>query len=192
MAYSCKHPANDKPTKSTDSLIFTLANGRQISVGTLSDTSLIARHRCKFRHRWDALRQFLALNNLDSLPIGTINILPDGEEYAIISDYVPRNHDSCRFEAHSKYIDFQYIISGAETMGVTSLDCLDADSATEYIPEADIQFFPYDNVKARYATATPDTYHTFFPSEPHRPSINLNASERVRKLVVKILYTDRP
>lgn len=40
---------------------------------------------------------------------------------AVVSEYNTRNLDDCKLEAHYKYIDVQYMISGNERMGITTL-----------------------------------------------------------------------
>ena len=61
----------------------------------------------------------------------------------------------------TKYIDFQYLISGKEKMGgVTTLDKV--VPICEYDEEKDIVFFKPD-ASAIYEVATPDLFYVFLP-----------------------------
>ena len=38
-----------------------------------------------------------------------------------VSEYLTKNEEDAKFEAHHKYIDIQYVINGAEQMSITPL-----------------------------------------------------------------------
>ena len=60
--------------------------------------------------------EFLQSNELSSWPDGEHEI--DGENvYAVLRSYQTKPPAECRWEAHKKYIDIQYLISGEERIG---------------------------------------------------------------------------
>ncbi len=153
----------------------------------ICDSAKLAEHVAAHPERWNAAYKYISEAVSDGVEPGTYEVLPGGEVFAIVSEYEPRPADSCRFEAHRKYIDLQYLVSGTEMMGVTSPEGLEV-----IVPYTDdIEFYSPDGVDARYAKADSTTYFTFFPDDPHRPSIRPDESDscpKVKKIVVKILY----
>lgn len=158
------------------------------ALSEICDSAKLAAHVAAHPDRWNAAYEFLRSCGADTIAPGTYQILPDGDVFAIISEYEPRQADSCRFEAHRKYIDLQYIVSGRELMGITS-----PESLTVVEPYTDdIEFYSPQGVEARYVPADSTTYFTFFPDDPHRPSMvdpdAANPSAPVKKIVVKVKY----
>jgi YhcH/YjgK/YiaL family protein len=64
--------------------------------------------------------QFLAKTDLASLAPGRHEL--DGKRlFALVSDYTPKPLAECRWEAHRRYLDLQYLVSGIERMGVAPI-----------------------------------------------------------------------
>ena len=64
---------------------------------------------------------FLLETDLVSLEVGTYQI--DGEKvFVMIQEYDTKLPEVCRWEAHYKYADIQFVISGAERMGYTPIE----------------------------------------------------------------------
>lgn len=105
--------------------------------------------------------------------------------FAIVSEYVPKQHKDCLFENHLKYVDLQYIISGEEIMGVTTPDKV--TPIDEHNEAKDIRFFAPD-AEAVYVPAGPETFFVFFPTDIHRPSMKTEKDATVKKIVVKVQY----
>ena len=85
-------------------------------------------------------------------------------------------------EAHRKYIDIQYMISGTEVMGVAQLDTVTEE--VEARPQNDIWFYhaPMD-----YITVKPGMFTVFFPNDTHAPCISpTEGPGHVRKCVFKV------
>ena len=85
-------------------------------------------------------------------------------------------------EAHRKYIDVQYIISGTECFGTGQLDAMTEE--VEAKPENDIWFYrgPVDTV-----TLTEGMFAVFFPNDVHAPCIcPASGPGQVRKCVFKV------
>jgi len=86
-------------------------------------------------------------------------------------------------EAHQKYIDIQYMISGKEQIGVAQLTAMTEE--VEARPQNDIWFYrgPTDSV-----TMTAGMFAVFFPNDVHAPCVSPSeGSNHVRKCVFKIL-----
>ncbi len=131
--------------------------------------------------RWDRAFLFLREADLCGLEKGRYEV--DGTDlFAIIDEYVTKNETDTRLEAHCRYADIQYIISGEEQMGIVSLD-----KTTETVPyneEKDICFLESEHES--FMSATPDRYFIFFPDDAHRPSLKAGENTPVKKVVMKV------
>jgi biofilm protein TabA len=136
----------------------------------------------KNKERWDKAFTFLKNNDLTKLEIRRYDI--DGDNlYAPVTDYMTKNEEDAKFEAHQKYIDIQYVISGVEQIGIAPMS-MKKDVITPYDAVKDIEFMTvnkFENYKA-----TPDRFFIFFPSDIHRPSVKIGENSQVRKLVMKV------
>lgn len=127
------------------------------------------------------------LQNLDpqALEPGTVEI--DGREvYAMIQTYTSRVvTDDPRFEAHRKYLDIQYVVSGTEAMGWAPLDQLAVN-----IPYMDDRDIMLGTVPAEARTLVPFSAGyaiLLYPSDAHGPGLAAGEPEPVVKVVVKVL-----
>lgn len=84
-------------------------------------------------------------------------------------------------EAHRKYADIQFLISGREKMGVGALE--DMTEEVEARPDGDIWFYhgPLDQI-----TLSGDKFAVLFPGDAHAPGVAVESPEPVRKCVVKV------
>lgn len=131
--------------------------------------------------RWNKAFAFLVNTDLDTIAVGTHEI--DGKDvYAIVSEYNSKNPEDAQFESHKTYTDLQYVISGEEQIGLTTLDL--TSEKTPYDSEKDIAFYNAESGKT--LMATPGTFFLFFPGDAHRPGMKVNDNVPVRKLVIKI------
>ena len=87
------------------------------------------------------------------------------------------------FEAHRKYIDIQYMISGQEKIGVC--EYTKCKNNIPYDSEKDIEFLDCEN-DFEYINMTPKDFLVLFPKDAHKPSISVSEKVEVRKLVVKV------
>ena len=133
---------------------------------------------------WQQALDFLCNNNLRTLAEGTYKITCDGNTFAIVSNYETK--DSACFEAHRKYIDLQYVISGREKIKITSLD--DVHGIVQpYNDTNDIEF--YQTASSWQEIYTDSTQLVFlFPNQVHLPGIKVKDGEYVKKVVIKIPY----
>jgi YhcH/YjgK/YiaL family protein len=136
----------------------------------------------KNKERWDKAFTFLKNNDLTKLEIRRNDI--DGDNlYAPVTDYMTKNEEDAKFEAHQKYIDIQYVISGVEQIGIAPMS-MKKEVITPYDAAKDIEFMTvnkFENYKA-----TPERFFIFFPSDIHRPSVKIGENSQVRKLVMKV------
>lgn len=131
--------------------------------------------------RWEKAFQFLATADLATLPKGRYEL--DGTDlYASVDEYLSREPEDCRLEAHRKYADIQYLITGQEQIGITPL--AETVEATPYHPDNDILFL--DGEVGHYGQATPERFFVFFPDDAHMPCLKLVERSNVKKVVVKV------
>ena len=136
----------------------------------------------KNKERWDKAFMFMKNNDLSKLEPKRHDI--DGNNlYALVSEYLSKNEDSARFEAHKKYIDIQYVISGIEQMAVAPLS-MKKEVITPYDETKDIEFMTVS--ESTSYKATPDRFFLFFPSDIHRPGVRVNENSQIKKLVLKV------
>ena len=136
----------------------------------------------KNRERWDKAFAFLKDNDLKTLEAKRYDI--DGDNlFATISEYVTKNEEDAKFEAHRKYIDIQYVITGAEQMSISPKSEIN-EVLEPYDATKDIEFMTVNQTSSY--EATPDKFFIFFPSDIHRPSVKIGENQPVRKVVIKV------
>ena len=128
-----------------------------------------------FRAAFDFVR------NADFTQLNDGRHVIEGEQcYAIVATNPARTRGNSPLEAHRRYIDLQYIITGQEEIGWRSLkDRLNVSQ--EYEAERDIVFF--GNTPQCWLALKQGTFGIFFPEDAHAPGVS---SAPVRKVVVKI------
>ncbi len=132
--------------------------------------------------RWGKAFKFLMNNDLAKLELKRYDI--DGDNlFATVSEYMSKNEEIVKFEAHRKYIDIQYVISGNEIMNIAPLKTV-KDVVTQYDATKDIEFMTAGKV-INY-TASPSNFFIFFPSDAHRPGLKSGVNSPVRKIVIKV------
>jgi YhcH/YjgK/YiaL family protein len=124
--------------------------------------------------------KFLVENNFSQIEPGKF-FLKDQLLYAMINEYGTKPIKNCKLEAHRKYIDIQFMVSGEEKMGYAPLN--DQKPSEEYNPEKDVVFYE-DEVSL--FTLREGHFAIFFPGDLHQPCIMLNEVLPVRKVVVKV------
>jgi len=132
--------------------------------------------------KWNKAFAWLKSNDLNSLELKRYDI--DGDNvYATVSEYLSKNDEDARYEAHRKYIDIQYVAAGKELIGITPLsqkkDVLEPFDATK-----DIEFFTVTGWENHLAV--PDRFFILFPEDAHRPGLKDGENSPVRKIVVKV------
>lgn len=139
------------------------------------------KHYQTYPERWEQAFGYLCRTNLDSLPLGRIDLSDD--VYITVSKYQTKEPIDALYEAHKKYIDVQYLISGSEYIGLQR-DATLLNEVRSYNEENDIAF--YTSERGDFRKATPENFFIFFPQDAHRPCVKDTESANVKKLVVKI------
>jgi YhcH/YjgK/YiaL family protein len=136
----------------------------------------------KNKERWAKAFKFLRNNDLTKLDVKRYDI--DGDNlFATVSEYQSKNEESAKFEAHRKYIDIQYVISGKEIMNLAPISTL-KEVLTPYDVAKDIEFITVSKV-VNYK-ANPSNFFIFFPDDAHRPGLKDGSNSPVRKVVIKV------
>jgi len=126
-------------------------------------------------------KAFAYINGTDLHSIASGKYEIDNDDvFAIVMEYDTKDISECKLEGHFKYIDVQYIISGAELIGITSLI-----NQIPYIrkDEDDYAFYECETDLIKLDAGR---FALFFPDDLHRPCIKVNQISRVKKVVVKV------
>ncbi len=117
-------------------------------------------------------------------PDGTVEI--DGRNVcAIVQTYETRKEDSApRFEAHRKYIDIQFLLSGCELMGWAPEHAVEITEA--YNEDKDILFGTVPDSSSAFTFFRAGQAIVLFPSDAHAPGLAKGRPQKVKKVVVKI------
>jgi YhcH/YjgK/YiaL family protein len=124
---------------------------------------------------------YLATTDFTSLEDGRHRISAD-EIYAIVNSYDTEPAGERRFEAHRKYLDVQYILSGREFIYWSPAGELRAE--TSYSEDEDIMFL-CGEAQGRLLL-TPGAFALFYPEDAHKPNCAVHRPEPVRKVVIKV------
>ena len=100
-----------------------------------------------------------------------------------VDEYETKPVEEGRMEIHRKYLDIQYIVSGAEIIGVAPLEGLTEESP--YDGEKDLAFYQNEPAMSRLHLKQ-GMFAIFWPNEPHMPCRSINNPEKVKKIVVKV------
>ncbi len=127
---------------------------------------------------------FLRRADLAGLPDGRYE-LPGGA-FANVERYEtrPSPAEGPRFEAHRLYTDVQYIVSGAETIGVAAL--ADMEVLEAYDPARDICFGRVAEGRWEPAELEAGELAVLSPADAHAPKMPTGAPAPVMKVVVKL------
>lgn len=124
--------------------------------------------------------KFVAETDFSKIEPGKI-VLNDNLLFASVSEYATKPAADCKLEAHKKYIDIQFIVSGEEKIGFTTL--AGQTPSVPYNPEKDIVFY---SEEVTFLTLTSGTFAIFFPSDLHQPCVAATSPSNVKKVVVKV------
>lgn len=133
-----------------------------------------------FKKAFDAIKQVVSENK----GVGKYEI--DGKNvFVMVQEYNSKLEADRKFEAHRKYIDIQFMISGEEKIEIGALEGLKPEK--EFNVESDGGLF---KAPENYTTAvlTDGDFAVIYPDEAHAPGISLNDNQKpVKKIVAKVL-----
>ena len=136
----------------------------------------------KNKAEWDAAFQFLKEEEKTPHEFGRYQLTD--RTYANVETYTTK--DVNRYEAHRKYIDVQYVLSGEEDIEVCELEDL-RDVIFEYDETKDIGLSKTATKFERYA-ADSTQYLILFPSDGHNPCLTRTKTNVIRKICVKVPF----
>lgn len=124
--------------------------------------------------------EYLDKTDVSTLQAGRHEI--DGNEvFALVSEYDSKDPNDCRLEAHQIYADIQYLISGREAIGYAMIG--NQEILDPYSSEKDIAFYAGENTPLILEAGM---FAVFFPQDVHRPCMQIDGPEKVKKVVVKV------
>lgn len=125
--------------------------------------------------------QYLTATDFSQVQKGKYEV--DGTDIiAIVNEYntVPASGE--QMEAHKKYIDIQYIVSGQELIGHDFL--LQQSPSKAY--DADSDYWLFGGTPAFFSKMQEGMFAIFFPTDLHMPNILVKESSPVKKVVMKV------
>ncbi len=139
-------------------------------------------HYAEHPSLWKAVFKYLEDTDLEHLQTGSYRIAGDSVR-VIVQQYDTRDVEELNYEAHRKYIDLQYVISGKELISVAGLDQY-STIVKPYDEMEDIGF--YDVNEGVLRQADDQLFFIFFPDDAHMPCIKDGERLPVKKIVFKI------
>ena len=110
------------------------------------------------------------------------HVIDSDRVFAMVQEYQSKPIDMGKWEAHRRYWDIQYVVSGIEQIHVANIGHL---SAGEY--EAEKDFLPLEGSGDRI-TLREGMFAILSPQDAHMPGMALEKSLPVKKVVVKVAY----
>ncbi|MDH3346299.1 MAG: YhcH/YjgK/YiaL family protein [Kiritimatiellaceae bacterium] len=142
------------------------------------DTLTNAAKYANFKHGMSEAFGFLNQPELADLPEGQYEIIGD-RVFAIVAHEIGRNASDGKLEAHRRYVDIQYVVSGNESMGWSPHEGLSI--ATKYDSEKDVEFFKGESQSVVHVP--PGSFAIFLPSDAHMPLIG---NGPIHKVIIKV------
>ena len=104
--------------------------------------------------------------------------------YAIAQRYHTRPVDGMQVEAHRRYIDVQYVVSGGEVIHWVPLqECTHTTQPYDAVKDAGLYALPAVTVPV---TLRAGQFMIFFPDDAHAPCCCTDSPTEVVKVVVKV------
>ena len=132
----------------------------------------------KFRKAYEWLRK----TDLEELAVGSYQIM--GEQVvANVQEYTTLPVDVAKYEAHDKYFDIQYIVSGVESFGICKREDLIEDTRRS---ESDLIFYKEPELSG-HIILTKGDFVVVAPEDAHKPKCMVKEPSEVKKVVVKVM-----
>jgi YhcH/YjgK/YiaL family protein len=132
--------------------------------------------------RLDLAFDYITNGDFSNLKAGKYQI--DGDEvFFLMNEYETKLNKAEVLEAHKKYIDVQYILTGEEVIEYTPLR--DQVISREYDSENDYAFYYSEqNIQLTFKAGM---FAIFLPEDLHMPGVVSNHPSIIKKIVVKVL-----
>ncbi|MEI7902584.1 MAG: YhcH/YjgK/YiaL family protein [bacterium] len=123
---------------------------------------------------------FLKRPGIEALPVGRLDV--NGSQlFALTQEYETKPIREGKLEAHKKYIDIQFIVSGEELTGYAPLK--NQRASHPFDTERDIGFYEGE---AWFTLLRKGMFAIFFPQDAHLPGRCAKEPAPVKKIVMKI------
>ena len=124
--------------------------------------------------------EFLRDADVRSLSLGRHDL--DGDRlFALVQEYTTKPLEQCRWEAHQRYCDVQFVARGAERIGVRNIEFLRVEQP--YDAERDVAFFVGEG---DFITLDAGSFAIFAPQDVHLPCLVAGEQpQSIRKIVLK-------
>lgn len=133
--------------------------------------------------RFKKAYEFLKDTDLKALSPGRVDI--DGDRlFASVQEYTTMAWEECRYEAHNRYFDIQYVVEGREQFGYIKRAGL--KESAPYSEADDLVFFEEPEESGRVLLEAGDCA-VVPPEDAHKPRCIAGTPCRVKKIVVKVL-----
>ncbi|MBE6451939.1 MAG: DUF386 domain-containing protein [Alphaproteobacteria bacterium] len=107
----------------------------------------------------------------------------DGGAFLNAESYLTKPSDQKDFEAHRKFIDVQIVVSGQEIIEVADINNPNFKITKPYVPDI---MFMNGEVEKKIIELRAGESCVLYPSDAHKPCINLDGEHRVQKIVIKL------
>ena len=109
----------------------------------------------------------------------------DGDNiYINALEYNTHGVENAQMEAHTRYIDVMWMLSGDEKIGVCPVEQL--QQITKPYDEAGDAFLSKFVEDCTYLRMKADSVCIFFPEDGHAPGLDVDETTCVRKLIAKV------
>lgn len=133
--------------------------------------------------RFQKAYAFLNRDDLGSLPLGRVDI--DGDAvFANVQEYDTVPAEEKQLEAHRRYYDVQFVVSGEEVMQYAPLEGL--AKVQPFDEDADFGLYCTPERPSSIVLRAGDVA-VLAPEDAHKPGCALDTPCCVRKIVVKVL-----
>lgn len=112
--------------------------------------------------------------------IGEHQILSN-KVFAIVSSYKTKPKKLGSWEAHKKYIDIHFVISGTEKIGYANISQLKIINT--YNQTKDLILLTGNG---NFFTLNNGNFGVFYPGDAHMPGITLGKISNIKKIVIKV------
>ena len=119
--------------------------------------------------------------DFDHLELGKHEV--DDDFYYVVQAYETKDPATARYEAHEKYVDIQYLISGIEAIDIAPVETLEIDEVYDAAKDA---CFLKNPERATKVVLTAGSYVVLYPEDAHKPGLTVDEVMSVRKIVGKV------
>ncbi|MEA4889350.1 MAG: YhcH/YjgK/YiaL family protein [Clostridiaceae bacterium] len=123
---------------------------------------------------------YLAQTDFSKLAAGRYELAGD-RLYAMVQEYDSKMPAEGKWEAHRRYIDIQYLVSGREIIGYADIETL--EPAKDYDTVKDCQIL---RGQGSDLVLEPGMFMILLPQDAHMPGLAADRPAAVRKVVVKV------